>query len=428
MKSNRIAIVEGLRTPIAKAAGKFNDLQADTLGAIVVKELLERTHLKNQEYNEVIVGNVSSPVHAPNIAKVIALRAGLHYSIPAFTVNRNCASGMEAITSAAAKINSGEAKIILAAATESMSNAPLLFTKELQNILTNYSKAKKPSDKLNALKGFSFSHLRPIVALLKGLKDPTIDMNMGQTAELLAREFKITRYAQDEYALLSHTRAGIATNLGVFRKEIMPVIYNDKDLLDFDDGIRSNQSMEALKKLKAVFAKENATVTAGNSSQISDGAAAVVVMSESEAKKRDLNILGYLRDYTYVGVPADKMGLGPVYATSKVLKKSRMKMSDIKLIEMNEAFAAQIIANEIAFSSTNFAKQYLGRTSALGEIDRKIMNVNGGSIALGHPVGMSGMRLVIHLVKQMKEKKVATSLATLCVGGGQGAALILEAE
>jgi len=423
---NRIAIVEGLRTPIAKAGGKFNDLQADTLGSLVVKELVGRSQINKNEYDEVIVGNVASPAHAPNIAKIIASRAGFSFEIPSYTVNRNCASGMEAITTAANKINAGEAKIILAASTESMSNAPLLFSKNFQNTLMRFSRAKRALDRIKILNSLKFRDLKPVVALMKALKDPTINMNMGQTAEVLAKEFHISREEQDEYALLSHTRASIASSSGVFKNEIVPVIYDDAKVLDYDDGIRRDQNMSALNKLRAVFAKSHATVTAGNASQISDGAAAVSLMSENEAKKRGLHVLGYLREYIYTGVPADKMGLGPVYATAKVLKKAGLKFSDIELIEMNEAFAAQIIANEKAFNSKEFALKYLGLHEAIGEINRDILNVNGGSIAMGHPVGMSGMRLVIHLLKEMRLRNLNTGLATLCIGGGQGAALILE--
>jgi len=425
---NRIAIVEGFRTPIAKASGKFNDLQADALGSVIVKELLSRSQIDKSEFDEVIVGNVASPAHAPNIAKIIATRSGFDFNIPAFSVNRNCASGMEAITSAANKIKAGEANIILAAATESMSNTPLLFSKHFQDIIMRFSHAKNAYERIKILSTLKFSDLRPVVALFKALKDPTINMNMGQTAEVLAREFHISRESQDEYALMSHTRASIARFSGVYSSEIIPVIYDDSKILDYDDGVREGQSIASLEKLKGLFTKEHATVTAGNASQISDGAAAVSLMSESEAKKRGFNVLGYLRDYTYVGVPARRMGLGPVYATAKILKKSGLKFSNFELIEMNEAFAAQVIANEIAFGSKEFASEYLGLSSAIGEINRDILNVNGGAIAMGHPVGMSGMRIVIHLLKQMRLRNLSTGLATLCVGGGQGAALILEVE
>jgi len=425
---NRIAIVEGFRTPIAKAGGKFNDLQADALGSVIVKELLSRSQIDKSEFDEVVVGNVASPAHAPNIAKIIATRAGFDFNIPAFTVNRNCASGMEAITSAANKIKAGEANIILAAATESMSNTPLLFSKHFQDFIMHFSHAKNAYERIKILSTLKFSDLRPVVALFKALKDPTINMNMGQTAEVLAREFHISREAQDEYALMSHTRASIARSSGVYSSEIIPVIYDDSKVLDYDDGVREGQSITSLEKLRGLFAKEHATVTAGNASQISDGAAAVSLMSESEAKKRAFNVLGYLRDYSYVGVPAHRMGLGPVYATAKVLKKSGLKFSDFELIEMNEAFAAQVIANEMAFASKGFSSKYLGQNSAIGEINRDILNVNGGAVAMGHPVGMSGMRIVIHLLKEMRLRSLSTGLATLCVGGGQGAALILEVE
>ena len=265
---NRIAIVEGFRTPIAKAGGKFNDIQADALGSLVVKELLSRSQIDKSEFDEVIAGNVASPSHAPNIAKIIATRSGFSSDIPAFTVNRNCASGMEAITSAANKINAGEANIILSVATESMSNTPLLFSKKFQNFLMRFSRAKKAYERIKILSSLNFSDFRPVVALLKALKDPTINMNMGQTAEVLAREFHISRQMQDEYALMSHSRASIAAASGVLKSEIVPVIYDDSKVLDYDDGVRVEQSLSALEKLRGIFAKEHATVTAGNASQI----------------------------------------------------------------------------------------------------------------------------------------------------------------
>jgi acetyl-CoA acetyltransferase family protein len=251
---------------------------------------------------------------------------------------------------------------------------------------------------------------------------------MGSTAEVLAREFHITRTAQDEFALLSHHRAVSAIKAGKLNNEIvpLPIPPDYSTVLTADGGPRENQTIEALARLKPYFDRHNGTVTVGNSCQLTDGAAAIIVMSEKNAKDRGIKPLGYLREYAYASLEPERMGLGPAYAVSRLMDKIRINMRDFDVIEINEAFAAQIIANEIAFSSNEFAAKFLGRTKELGELRRDIFNVDGGAIALGHPVGMTGTRLVIHVLKELNRLKKNTGLATLCVGGGQGAALLLE--
>lgn len=426
----RVAIIDGLRTPIAKASGKLKDLRAESLGAHIVREVVLRSGIDFDMYDEVIIGNVAQPSDAVNIARVIALKAGFGDKTPAFTVHRNCASGMESITTATSKILSGHGEIYLAGGVESMSNLPLLFTKEMSEIIEAMLRSKSFLDKIKTLSRFTPSYLKPIIGLMQGLTDPLSGLIMGSTAEIVAQDFGISRAEQDRFALASHQKAEAAQKSGIFAQEIAPIVYDAKNalIMSDDDGIRYGQSIEALERLKPFFDRKNGTVTAGNSAQISDAAAAVVLMSESKAKEMGLTPLGYLREYAYAGLEPARMGLGPAYSTAKILKMTNMRMSDFELIELNEAFASQVLANVAAFESKKYAQTHLGRDEALGAIDSNILNVNGGGIALGHPVGMTGTRLVIHMLKELRRRDKNVGLATLCIGGGQGASLILEVE
>jgi acetyl-CoA acetyltransferase family protein len=423
----RIAIVDGTRTPFAKAGMSLKDIGADDLGAAAVKEMMARTDIDPADIDELIFGNVAQPAHAANIARVIALKAGLPTDLVAYTVHRNCASGMESITTGANKILAGEAKIIIAGGTESMSNIPLLFNKKMTNLFMNLMKARTGGQKLAAILKFRPSFLAPIIGVQQGLTDPVANINMGQTAEVLAREFHITREEQDEFALMSHQRAIAARDR--LKDEISPYPLPPKytKIMDIDEGPRENQSIKNLQKLRPYFDRRNGTVTVANACPLTDGAAAVLLMTESEAKKRGYTPLGFLKAYAYAGLEPERMGLGPVYATNKLLKQG-FSFNDFKLIEINEAFAAQVIACERAFESDDFAKTYLGRDKAIGKLSRDILNVNGGAIAIGHPVGTTGTRLVITLLNELRRRNQNLGLASLCIGGGQGAALALEVE
>lgn len=420
----RIAIIEGLRTPFCKAGGVLKEWEAEDLGAFAVKELLDRVEVSADEIDELIFGNVLQPPHASNIARVIAVKGGLPVKVPAFTVNRNCASGLEAITTSANEIWNGEAAIVIAGGAESMSNFPVLFGKKMRDWLREFSKAKSWKEKLKSLGALRVSFFAPEIP---SISDPLCGMSMGQTAEVLAREFRITREEQDAYALLSQQHSAQALDEGRLAEEIVPIPAPPSYQMQLvDDGIRREQTSEALSKLKPVFDKVTGTVTAGNSSQVTDGAAALLLMRESEAKKRNLKPLGYLRDYAFAALEPKRMGLGPVFATSKLLQKTGLTVSDFDLIEINEAFAAQVIAVEKAFASEEFAKKELNRETALGEIDRARLNVNGGAISLGHPIGVSGARLVLTILKELRRRNKNRGLVTLCVGGGQGEAAIVE--
>ena len=426
----RLAIIDGIRTPMDKAGGKLKDIAADDLAVYAIKEILLRTDIKPNQIDEVILGNIAQPAKAANVARVAALKAGLPINVPAYTVQRNCASGMEAITSAASKIFAGDAEIILAGGTESMSNIPLFFNRQMTEFFARLQKAKSFIAKLKLFMSFRLSYLKPEIAVMQGLTDPVSGLIMGMTAEVLSREFHITREEQDDYALMSHSRAIQAIKSNIHADEIIPLplppLY--KETVTHDLGPRENITIETLRRLRPYFDRVNGTVTVGNACPITDGAAAVIVMSEQKAKSMGLKPIGYLRDFSYAALEPERMGLGPVYATSKLLEKTGVSMKDIELIEMNEAFAAQIIANEKAFPSKEFAKKFLNRSTEVGELNRDIMNVNGGAIALGHPVGMTGTRITIHVLKEMRRRKMNLGLATLCVGGGQGTALLLEVE
>lgn len=429
-QKERIAIVSGLRTPMARAGGRFKKMQADQLGAMLFRELMMRSPVGVEEVDEVIIGNVAQPIHAANIARVIALRAGFPESTPSLTVHRNCASGMESITTAVSRIHAGEGRIYVCGGVESMSNIPLVYNEKMTNLFSKLAASKTALDKVRTLFGFRPGFLKPIVGLMSGLTDPVSGLLMGNTAEVLAQDFGISREEQDLFSVESHLKAQKAKESGRFALESMAIIYDEKDgnYLDFDDGIRKDQTLEKLARLRPFFDRKNGTVTAGNSSQITDAAAGVVLMSESEAKERGLEPLGYLRDYAYEGLDPKRMGLGPVFATHKLFKQTGLSMEDIEIVEINEAFAAQVIACEKAFASPEFARTHFGEDKAVGAIDPDILNVNGGAVALGHPVGMTGTRLVLTVLYELRLRGLQRGLATLCIGGGQGAALLLEVE
>ncbi len=419
----RIAVIDGLRSPIAKANGKLNSVSADNLGAIIAKELVLRNKFDYEEFDEVIIGNVAQPGNAANIARVLAIKAGFPQSTIAYTVHRNCASGMQALSSSIEKIETNQGELYLAGGVESMSNIPLFYNDQFKNFLTKLTYAKSTSEKIKILASFRPNFLKPIIGLLAGLTDPISGKIMGITAENLANEFNISRKAQDEYALNSHLKAQKAIESGIFKEEIHPIMTKESSIID-DDGVRFDQTIQALEKLRTIFDR-NGTVTAGNSSQVSDGAAIMILTTEEKAKQMGIEPLGFISNYSYAGLEASRMGLGPVFATKKLFDKTGLVLDDIDLIELNEAFSAQVIANLEAFKSEKFFKKEFG-TSALGEINTDILNVNGGAIALGHPVGMSGARIVLHTLKELKRRNLKTGLATLCIGGGQGASFLLE--
>lgn len=423
-----VAIVGGLRTPFAKSDTLLQDLSAVDLGRIVVSELIEVFDIVGPEVDALIMGNIAQPADAPNLSRVIGLRAGLPKEVPAHTVNRNCASGIESIMEAARLIALGEAKLVIAGGTESMSQIPLMYPEDYRRVLFGAQRARSAPKRMAKFAEIRPQHFKPVIALETGLTDPVAELNMGETAEVLAKEFDIDRETQDAYALKSHQKAVAAQQSGRFDQETTPVYVPPayKTAVRLDNGPRENQSMEALAKLRPFFDRQFGTVTAGNACPITDGAAAVLLADESYARSRGWDILGRIRAHGVRGIEPERMGLGPVVATAVALESAGMTMRDLELFEINEAFAAQVLACEKAFASPSFAESYLGRSSAVGDLPTNMLNVNGGAIALGHPVGVSGTRLVLTLLIELRRRALEVGLASLCVGGGQGAAVILE--
>jgi acetyl-CoA C-acetyltransferase/acetyl-CoA acyltransferase len=417
-----IAIVEGVRTPFARVLGPLADVPAQELGRVAAVEALKRAGVTPSQVDQVVFGNVAPPADAANIARVIALQAGVPQDRIAHTVQRNCASGMEAITTAAQLIQLDEAKVVLAGGTESMSRIPLLYNESARSLYLRLGRAKSVWQRLGAVLRFRPKHFKPVIALQQGLTDPVSGLIMGETAEVLAQDFHLSRQEQDIYALESHRRAVAARERGVLAEEITPVGAVREDV-----GPRKDQSLEALARLRPYFRKDG-TVTVGNSCMVTDGAGAVVLMPGERARAEGRRPLGYLRGFAYAGCDPRRMGLGPAFATSKLLAKTGLSLRDIDLVELNEAFAAVVLANEKAFASPRFARDQLGREEPLGELDRVRLNVNGGAIALGHPVGATGTRLVLTLLKDLRRRGLRRGLATLCVGGGQGGAVLVETE
>lgn len=414
--NKKVYLVDGTRTPFCKMGTTFANTSAADLGVSATKALFANMDIDPSIINESVMGCVCQPADTANITRVIALKAGVPKSVPAYTVHRNCASGFESITQAHDKINAGRGSVYLSGGTENMTQAPFLYRKSAVDKFTKLSKCRTFRDRLHTILSFRPKDFAPIISLRLGLSDITIRMNMGDTAELIARENKVTRYHQDRFALESHLKAHVAhDNLS---QEISPYYFSDGTFVNADNGIRGEQSMGALEKLKPVFDRKQGTVTAGNASQITDGAVSLLIADEKAVKQNNWNPLGRISAYAYAGCDPERMGLGPVYAIQKVCEETGYKLEDFDLIEINEAFAAQVLA---------VCKQ-LQKTTNLGEVDESILNVNGGAIALGHPVGSSGSRIALTTLKELERRGGKRALISLCIGGGQGGAIILERD
>jgi len=424
MTAPRLVIIDGVRTPFCKMGTDLARLGAGELGRIAVNALLTRTGLDPALIDEVIFGCVAQPAEAANVARVIALRTGIPEAVPAFTVHRNCASGLEAFTQAFEKMAAGRGSVFLVGGTESMSLVPLLFKPSAAARFGHVARAKSAFQKLRSIAAFRPSDFQPRIGLQLGLTDPVCGMNMGETAELLAREHGITRELQDAFALESHTRALAARDK--LAEEICPVYLPSKSPVTIDNGPRQNQSLELLGRLKPVFEKKTGTVTAGNASQITDGAVALLVMTEEKARELGFTPLGALTGYAYAGCDAARIGLGPVFAMARAEEKTGLNLEQADLVEINEAFAAQVLAVLKCLKSEEFARKFLRRDRHVGKIPKDRLNLNGGAIALGHPVGATGARLGLSSLKELERRQAKRALVSLCVGGGQGAAIWLE--
>ncbi len=428
--STEIVLAAGLRTPQMKAGGTFAEEDAGHLGSGLARELFARHGLDGSELDEVLIGCVGQPSTQANVARVIALRAGVPHRVPARTLARNCASGMEAVTSAVTAIQAGQGSAYLCGGVEVMSSYPLIMGKALTKMFARLSRTRSMPAALAVASSFRPSHLKPRIALLEGLNDPVAGMLMGETAELLAREFGIQREESDVYASRSHNRAQAARDAGVFEREVMPWLpLGAKDGASsrhHDDGIRDGQTPKALARMKPYFVKPDGTVTVGNSCGITDGATMLIVSTAQRAEELGLSPLARIRTTAWAGLDPRRMGLGPVFATHKALQRSGCRLSDFGAIEINEAFAAQVLSCEKAFASREFAQKELGANEAVGSIDPEKLNKNGGAIAIGHPVGATGARLLLTAAHELERSDCDMTLATLCIGGGQGGAVILE--
>lgn len=445
MSDRDVVIVDGVRTPFAKSGGKFAKVHPAELGRVALHELFERTNLDVNQIDEVIIGNTGNPADAVNISRVVALNAGVPQKTSAYTVHRNCASAMESISNGFEKIKSGTMDVVVTGGTENMSQLPILLPQKFQDLFGKLFMAKGPGQALPLLgqlfkmnmkqiKALATANQRseyfPIISVMQGLTDPFVGINMGQTAEILAKEFGISRKEQDEFALRSHQLAVTANKAGRMKDEIVPFPMAPKytETILEDIGPRETQTMEALGKLKPFFDKKTGSITPGNACPITDGAAMLLLMSRGKAKELGMKPIAKIRGYGFAGCEPERMGLGPVYATPVALKRAGLTMKDMGLIELNEAFAAQVIACQKAADSDSFGQTKLGLPGKLGEMRSDILNVNGGAIAYGHPVGATGTRIVLTLAKEMKRRGVQFGLATLCIGGGQGGAMVIESE
>jgi acetyl-CoA C-acetyltransferase/acetyl-CoA acyltransferase len=426
MNPSRLVIIDGVRTPFCKMGTDLARLGAEELGRIAVNTLITRTGIRAELIDEVIFGCVGQPADAANVARVIALRAGIPESVPAVTVHRNCASGMEAFTQAYEKMCAGNGEVFVVGGAESMSQVPLLYTHEAAAKFAKLGRAKNLGQRLGAFLAFRPRDLLvPRVGLQLGLTDPVCGLNMGETAEVLAREYGICRVKQDAFAVESHTRALAAREK--LAEEICPIYPPaTKQIVTNDNGPRQNSTIEALAKLRPVFDRKNGTVTAGNSSQITDGAVALLVMTEQKATQLGLTPIGALTGYAYAGCDPRRMGLGPVFAMAEAARRTGLTLDHADLIEINEAFAAQVLACLRCLKSDEFGQKFLKRDRCLGKIEKDRLNVNGGAIALGHPVGATGARLILTSLKELARRQARRALVSLCVGGGQGAAIWLE--
>lgn len=420
-----VYIVDGSRTPFLKARGKPGPFAAIDLALGCARPLLARQPFSPEELDEVIVGCVMPGPDEANIARVFSLRLGCGKKVPAWTVQRNCASGMQALDSAAKDISLGRAHLVLAGGVEAMSHAPVLYNNDMVGWLGKLAMSKTLVAKLKTIFSIKPRFLKPIIGLIHGLTDPVVGLSMGQTAENLAYRFKIDRTTMDTFAARSHHRLSAAQEAATLDEIEALYDKNGHSYLN-DDGVRKDSSVENLAKLRPVFDRPFGNVTAGNSAQITDGASMLVLASEEAVKKYKLPVLGKIIDCNWAGLEPSQMGLGPVHSVTPILKRNDLKISDIDYWEINEAFAVQVLGCLAAWEDEDYCKNELELDGALGKLDQNKLNVDGGGVSIGHPVGASGARIVLHLLHVLERNKAKRGIATLCIGGGQGGAMLIE--
>ena len=425
-KSRRhVYVVDGARTPFLKARTGLGPFTGSDLAVNAGRALLLRQPFEANAFDEVILGSALSSADEANIARVVSLRLGCGEKVPAWTVMRNCASGMQALDSAAVNILAGRSSLVLAGGTDAMSHAPLLFGAAMVNWLAQWYAAKSFGEKAGLAVKFRLANLAPVVAILRGLTDPVVKLSMGSTAEIVASRFGITRRMMDEFAVESHRRAAFAQDNGRMT-EVEPMYGPDGTVYAADDGVRRDSSVEKLAKLKPVFDRTYGNVTAGNSSQVTDGAAMLVLASGDVVDEYGLNPLGRIVDTHWGALDPAQMGLGPVHAVTPLLMRHGLAWDDIDVVEINEAFAAQVLGCLAAWESDAYCEEHFGLARAFGRLDRAKLNVDGGAVAIGHPIGASGARVVLHVLKVLERTGGRRGVASLCIGGGQGGAMLLE--
>jgi acetyl-CoA acyltransferase len=421
----RVAVIAGVRTPFAKSGTVFRDATAVSLARHAARELLYRSEVDGREIDEVVFSQVVPSVITPNVAREVSLLPQLPPSVPAYTINRACASAAQAINNASDQITLGNADVVLAGGVEVLSDLPILHSRRFSRVLVEASKARSFAARVATL-----GRVRPrdLVPVTPAIAEPSTGETMGQSAEKMAKENGISRAEQDRVALMSHQRAAAATVDGRLTAEIAPWFSGSEDspVVTSDNGIRSDTSAEALATLRPVFDRKYGTVTAGNSSPLTDGAAAVLLMAEEKAEALGHEPLAYIRSYAVAAVdPGWQLLMGPVYAVPKALERAGISWSDLGLLEIHEAFAAQVLSNVQAWGSQSWADR-LGLPGPVGEVDWERTNVAGGSIAIGHPFAATGARLVTTLAHEMRRRDVQFGLISICAQGGMGYAMVLE--
>ncbi len=429
-----IFIVDGARTPFLKARNRPGPFSASDLATAAGKALLARTPFEASELDEVILGCAAPSVDEVNIGRVAALRMGCGLGVPGWTVMRNCASGMQSVDSAVANLIAGRSRLVLAGGTDALSRTPLLVSESMVEWLADWSAAKTLGRRGALLARLRPRFFAPVIGIMRGLTDPVCGLHMGQTAENLAHRFGISRERMDEYASMSHQRVLNAERNGWLSKdhdglmaELVPVFDGKGTLYARDDGVREDSTPENLARLRPFFDRPFGAVTAGNSSQITDGAVWLVIAGEQAVRDHGLKPLARIVDSQWSGLDPAQMGLGPVHAATPILKRHGLGLNDLDAWEINEAFAAQVLACLEAWKSDAYCRDVLGLEGAMGQLDPGKLNVDGGAIALGHPVGASGTRIVLHLLHVLKRTGGKRGMAAICIGGGLGGAMLIEA-
>lgn len=421
-----VYLVDGARTPFLKAKGRPGPFTPVDLAVQCGRPLLLRQPIPPDGFDQVILGCVNVIPDEMNPARIAALRLGMGEQMPAFTVQINCGSGMQSLDTAYRYIRDGASDLILAGGTEALSHAPMVLQKEAVNWLASLNSASSAQDYARQLAQFSPGSFKPEISLEKGLTDPIVGLSMGQTAEVLAQHFNITRRQADEYAVSSHQRLAKAQEEGWLDGEVVPAIASDGRLFERDDGVRPDTSADSLSKLKPAFEPPYGQVTPGNSSQVTDGASWMILASEEAVKKYGLEPKAVILDSEWSALDPKIMGLGPVLSASALLHRHKAGLNDIDLWEINEAFAAQVLSCVSAWQDKEFCKVALGLDQPVGELDLERLNIDGGAVAIGHPVGTSGNRIVLHLMNALHRKEKKRGIATECIGGGQAGAMLIE--